>query len=79
MIMHKFKLVPYSLFHEPWDNTYYKQVKTISILSMLIPDISICFGNSVDPDQLASEKPADQEPHCFPTVSLHTTALLNLK
>ena len=26
----------------------------------------IAFENSVDPDQLASEKPADQDPHCFP-------------
>ena len=25
-----------------------------------------CFENSVDPDQLASQKPADQDPHCFP-------------
>ena len=25
-----------------------------------------CCENSVDPDQLASEKPADQELHCFP-------------
>ena len=25
-----------------------------------------CFENSEDPDQLASEKPADQDPHCFP-------------
>ena len=24
-----------------------------------------CFKNSVDPDQLASEKPADQDLHCF--------------
>ena len=24
-----------------------------------------CFKNNVDPDQLASEKPADQDPHCF--------------
>ena len=23
------------------------------------------FENSVDPDQLASLKPADQDPHCF--------------
>ena len=23
------------------------------------------FENSVDPDQLASKKPADQDPHCF--------------
>ena len=31
---------------------------------MLNPDI-FCFENSVDPDQLASEKPADQDPHSF--------------
>ena len=31
---------------------------------MLNPDI-LCFENSVDPDQLASEKPADQDPHSF--------------
>ena len=24
------------------------------------------FVNSVDPDQLTSKKPADQDPHCFP-------------
>ena len=24
------------------------------------------FKNSVDPDQLATEKPADQDQHCFP-------------
>ena len=24
-----------------------------------------CLENSVDPDQLASEKPADQDLHCF--------------
>ena len=35
---------------------------------MLIPDITFVyyFENSVDPDQLASQKPADQDPHCFP-------------
>ena len=33
---------------------------------MLIQDMS-CFENSVDPDQLASEKPADQDLHCFLT------------
>ena len=32
---------------------------------MLNLDISH-FENSVDPDQLASEKPADQDPHCLP-------------
>ena len=31
----------------------------------LIPDI-YGFENSVDPDQLASMKPADQDPHCLP-------------
>ena len=31
---------------------------------MQILDIS-GFKKSVDPDQLASEKPADQGPHCF--------------
>ena len=25
-----------------------------------------CFENSADPDQLASEKPADLDLHCFP-------------
>ena len=25
-----------------------------------------CSENSVDPDQLASQKPADQDPLCFP-------------
>ena len=33
-------------------------------LTMLNPDI-FCFDNSVDPDQLASEKPADQDQHCL--------------
>ena len=27
----------------------------------------ISFENSVDRDQLASSKPADQDPHCFPS------------
>ena len=31
---------------------------------MLSPKIS-CFETSVDPDQLASEKPADLNQHCF--------------
>ena len=39
------------------------------------------FENSVDPDQLASEKPADQDPHCFPCshrihCDKHTTELI---
>ena len=24
-----------------------------------------CFANRVDPNQLVSQKPADQDPHCF--------------
>ena len=32
---------------------------------ILTPDVS-CFENSVDPDQLASLKPADQGQHRFP-------------
>ena len=32
--------------------------------TILIPNISH-FVNSVDPEQLASEKPADQDLHCF--------------
>ena len=31
---------------------------------MLNPDIS-SFENSVNLDQLASQKPADHDPHCF--------------
>ena len=33
-------------------------------LTLLNLDIS-CSENSVDPDQLASRKPADQDLHCF--------------
>ena len=36
---------------------------------MLSPDIYY-FENSVHPDQLASEKPADQDPHFFSTLQL---------
>ena len=42
-----------------------KHKLTIFALSMLNLDISN-FENSVDPDQLASEKPADLDLHCFP-------------
>ena len=31
----------------------------------LIPEKNPFFKNCVDPDQLASEKQADQDPHCF--------------
>ena len=30
-----------------------------------------CYENSVDPDQLASEKPACQDPHCFQLCNSH--------
>ena len=34
------------------------------ILNMLILDVS-CYENNVDPDQLASQKPADLDLHCL--------------
>ena len=40
------------------------------ILTMLNLDIS-CFENCVDPDQLASEKPADRDQHCFHSACRH--------
>ena len=42
---------------------------------MLIQDIS-CFENTVDPDQPASEKPADLDPQCFHCVGkyINTTS-----
>ena len=43
----------------------YTSVQELLTLNMLSPDIS-CLENSVDPDHLASEKPADQDPHYFP-------------
>ena len=47
------------------NNSFYSQVLHDSIaLILLNPDVSR-FENSVDPDQLTSEKPADQDPHCF--------------
>ena len=36
--------------------------ETLTILNLDI----LCFKNSVDPYQLASEKPADMDLHCFP-------------
>ena len=40
-------------------------IEHILIFIMLSPDISQ-FENSADPDQLASEKPTNQDPHYFP-------------
>ena len=34
------------------------------VISMLSSDMSYT-AKGVEPDQLASEKPADQDPHCF--------------
>ena len=42
---------------------------------MLNPDIC-CLENSVDSDQLASEKPTDQNPHCFYSVSAYKYMLI---
>ena len=39
------------------------------MIIMLIPDIS-CFENSVDHDQLASKKPADQDHTVFHSAGL---------
>ena len=42
---------------------------TLTVSSMTI----ICLEISVDPDQLASEKPADQDPRCFQLcLKIHT-------
>ena len=36
-------------------------------LTLVLPNLDLSiFENSVEPDQLASEKPADQDPHCLP-------------
>ena len=55
---HSFHKKTYNLHH------YRKRLLTLIMLSM---DISY-FENSVDPDQLASRKPADQELRCFLSV-----------
>ena len=41
------------------------KMSNIKTYTMLNQDVTF-FQNSVDPDQLASEKPADQDLHCFP-------------
>ena len=42
-------------------------INTILTLFLLSPDIRYpAFANSVGPDQLASEKPADLGLHCLP-------------
>ena len=40
------------------------KIQVLLTFTLLKSDIS-CFGNSVEPDQLASEKPADQDPYCL--------------
>ena len=44
-------------------------------LTLTVPSINIiCLENSVDPDQLASEMPADQDPRCLPLcLKIHTS------
>ena len=42
-----------------------KDRKVGNFMFFLNPDIS-SFKNNVDPDQMASEKPSDQDPECFP-------------
>ena len=48
---------------------------TITMLNSLNP---VQVENSVDPDQLASEKPADQDLHCFPTKSMLINGILQV-
>ena len=47
---------------EPVFCIQYVKIITITMLNL---DKS-CFENTVDPGQPASEKPADQDSHCFP-------------
>ena len=42
------------------------------------PDIP-GFENSVDPDQLASKKPADQDPHCFHSACKYMLQIKRIK
>ena len=37
------------------------------------------YKNSVDPDQLASKKPADQDLHCFPKTCEFIKISINMK
>ena len=48
----------------PWESLAKFSVKIRIDLRYLNSDIA-CFENSIDPDQLASKKPADLAPHCF--------------
>ena len=52
--------------------------KTIPLNTKLSPDMS-SFENSVDPDQLASEKPADLDPHCFYSACILESCKLIIK
>ena len=42
---------------------------TLTVLNLGIP----CLENSVDKDQLASQKPADHDPHCFICLLVNNT------
>ena len=60
------KIIVLSIFEWPLYTGFTVQSLLANcLLIMLNPDIC-CFENSVDPDQLASQKPADQDQHCFP-------------
>ena len=48
-----------------WRKKHYSKCTRHALtLTMMNPDLSH-FENSVGTDQLASQKPADQDPHCF--------------
>ena len=43
-------------------------------------NLDMSFENCVNPDQLASEKPADQDQHCFPLCMLiHDNRILQVQ
>ena len=54
---------------EPLRSPFYNLV--INLFTTMINLDIPCFENSVDPDQLASQKPADQDSHCFPLYLIH--------
>ena len=51
-------------------------MKLINFLTLVLlnPDLSV-FENSVDSDQLPSQKPDDQDVHCFPNLIVNTMML----
>ena len=47
-------------------------------LTVLYPDIP-CFKNNVDPNQLTSEKPDDQDAHFFHCINLLPASTMKLQ